>query len=146
MKKSTILKIAFLALPLAVVAIAIRPGSVTVIQGTEIRYTNFMEAVVGSSVGWCAPVALILTYFIFGMAVFYLLTKKEVLLKLVRSAAFVGTCLLGCPILVRNEMKVIPKVFAAILMLALWVLSRFVVADQKKAQEVAPKGRRLSGR
>lgn len=146
MKRSTILKIAFLALPLAVVAIAIRPGSVTVIQGTEVRYTNFMEAVVGSSVGWCAPVALILTYVIFGMAVFYLLTKKEVLLKLVRAAAFLAACLSGCPVLVKGSVWVNPNVFVAILMMALWGLSYYMLSVAKKGEATKPQGRRLSGR
>lgn len=147
MKKSTILKIALLALPLAVVAIAISPNSVTVIHGMDAPvYTSFANVVTDSAVGWCAPVALLLTYGVFGLAVFHLVTGKTILVKIIRGAAFVGTCLIGCPILVPGEVKVIPSVFAAILMLALWILSHYMVVDQKKEKEASGSGRRLSTR
>lgn len=147
MKKFSISKLALLALPLAVVAIAIQIGSVTVVQGDEVRYTSFAEAVVGSSVGWCAPVALVLTYAIFGLAVFYLVTKKDLLLNILRGASFVAACLASCPILVSGEVRVLPNAFAGLLLMALWLISHILLkAKNKEEKEEKPVGKRLSRR
>ena len=148
MKKQTVLNLVLLALPLAVVAIAISPNSVTVIRGLDApTHTTFAEAVSGSIVGWCPPVTLLLTYAMFGMAVLRMVTKKPLWTKLIRGASFVATCLAACPIMVPSQVRVIPNVFAAIVLLVLWAISSYMVADQaKQKEEAAPKGRRLSGR
>lgn len=147
MKKQTILNLLLLALPLAVVAIAISPNSVTVIRGMEApAYTTFAEAVSGSIVGWCPPVTLLLTYAMFGMAVLHLVTKKPLWIKLIRGASFVAVCLAACPIMVPSQVRVIPNVFAAIVLLVLWGISHYMTANREKEKVEEPKGRRLSGR
>ncbi len=145
MKKSMFLKIALLGLPLAVVAIAIDPESVDVISGETLRHTSFAEAVVGSAVGWCAPVALLLTYGIFGLAVFHLVTKKDVLLKIIRVVSFVAACLAACPILVSGEVRVVPNAFAGLLLMILFLVSHIALSG-KEIKEEAAKGQRLPGR
>ena len=146
MKKSLIFKLALLAIPLAVVAIAINPGSVSVIQGSELRTTTFQEAVSGSSVGWCAPVALLATYGLFGLAVFHLILKKPVLLKIMRGVSFVAACLAACPILIQGEVRVLPNAFAGLLLMVLWIVTHFALVNKKEQKEEAPKGKRLSGK
>ena len=146
MKKFSISKLAILALPLAVVAIAIQPNSVSVVRGTEVATTSFAEAVVGSAVGWCAPVALVLTYAIFGLAVFYLVTKKNLWLNILRGAAFAAACLASCPILISGEVRVLPNPFAGLLLMALWLISHLLLKGETQEKEEKTEGRRLSRR
>ena len=147
MKKQTVLNLVTLALPLAVVAIAVTPNSGMVINGTEApTYTTFAEAVVGSPVGWCAPVALLLSYAMFGLAVLNMVVKKPLWMKLIRGASFVAACLAACPILINTQVRVIPSVFAAIVLMVLWGLSHYMVTHPEKQKEEKPKGRRLAGK
>lgn len=147
MKKNTILNLLVLALPLAVVAIAISPNSVTVIRGMEApAYTTFAEAITGSIVGWCPPVTLLMTYALFGMAVLHMVIKKPLWMKLIRGASFVAACLAACPIMVPSEVRVIPNVFAGILLLVLWGVACFATSEKEQQKDEAPKGQRLSGR
>ena len=147
MKKQTVWNLLTMGLPLAVVAIAIRPGSVTVIRGMDAPvHTSFANAVSGSPVGWCPPVALLLTYAMFGMAVLFAVTKKPLWMKLIRGASFVATCLTACPIMIPSQVRVIPNVFAAILLLVLWGVAYYIVSNQEKQKEEATQGRRLPGR
>ena len=145
MNKNKILKLALFVLPLVVVAIAISPGSVHVYEGDVLRVTNFTEAVYGSNVGWCAPVMLLVTYGIFGLFVFYLILKKKVLVRIIRAVAFLAICLGACPVLVPGEVRVVPNVFAAIVMCAVWGVAHLLVKD-KNEEAVKPQGRRLSKR
>lgn len=144
MKKKTGMNIALLLLPLMAVGMAISPTSVTVIRGQEIAYTSFAQAVEGSYVGWCAPVALLLAYALFGMAVIYGLTKKELWLRLIRNVAFAGTFLAAVPILVQGEVIVIPHVLVAILLGILWAVAWYAVKTGGKPETKEPQGPRLT--
>lgn len=146
MKNQTATKIATLLLPLIVVYVAISPNSVTVIQDQQILYTTFAEAVSGSAVGWCAPVALLLTYALFGMAVIQLFAKKQAWLRWIRNLSFVAACLAACPILIQGQVTVIPNVLAAILLMVLWGVSYYALWSSRKENNSQPEGQRLSGR
>lgn len=146
MKKQTILNLVLLVLPLAAVAIAISPNSVTVLRDTEVVGTTFAEAVNGSMVGWCPPVTLLMTYAMFGMIIIHLVTKKPLWMKLVKGASFVAACLAACPIMVPGQVRVIPNVFVGILLLVLWCVTYYMTAKSENKKEEAPQGRRLSGK
>ena len=147
MKKNTAIYIALLLIPLMVVGIAISPNSVTVIRGEELTYTTFAEAVSGSYVGWCAPVALLATYALFAMAVIYGITKKQYWLKGIRGVSFVAACLVACPVLVQGgEVMVVPNVLAAILLLGLWLAAHMALKNKDLQKTEAPTGRRLGGK
>jgi hypothetical protein len=76
-KKQTLILIALILIPLLAVAIAISPGSVMVFQNQTLTTISFAEPLEGVDFGWCAPVALILTYVLFAAVVIYALTKKQ---------------------------------------------------------------------
>ena len=88
MKKQTLILIALILIPLIAVAIAISPSSVMVFQNQTLTTMSFAEPLEGVDFGWCAPVALILTYVLFAAVVIYALTKKQLVLKIVRGVGF----------------------------------------------------------
>lgn len=146
MKKKTILYMALLLIPLAVVGIAVSPASVTVVRNGETFYTSFATAVEGSTVGWCAPVTLILTYALFGMGVFYSLQKKAYWLKAVRATAFAAAFLAAFPIVAHGEVLIVPNVLAAVLLIVLWVMANMGLKNKDSFAEEKPKGKRLAGK
>ena len=143
MKKKTILNAALLLIPLMVVGIAVSPNSVTVVSDGETLYTTFATAVEGSVVGWCAPVVLLLTYALFALAVVYGMSKKPLWLKAIQNVALAATCLAAVPPLVQGDVFVVPNVFAAILLAALWAVVYFE-RKNGSAGEPQKKGRQLS--
>ena len=83
---------------------------------------------------------------LFGLAVLNMVVKKPLWMKLIRGASFVAACLAACPILINTQVRVIPSVFAAIVLMVLWGLSHYMVTHPEKQKEETPKGRRLAGK
>ena len=143
MKKHTLILIALILIPLIAVAIAISPGSVMVFQTQTLTTMSFAEPLEGVDFGWCAPVALILTYVLFAAVVIYALTKKQLVLKLVRGVGFVAMSLVALPILARSEVLIVPNAFVGMLLAAHWLISHFTLRSMNPKQEEKPKGKRL---
>lgn len=142
MKKNKALYVAMLLLPLAVVGLGVSPTSVTVIDGETMYTTSFMEAIYGSYVGWCAPVAMLLNYCLFGMAVIYGFSKKDFWLKGIFGIAFAAMTLTVLPILIQGQPVIIPNAVVAILLGIQCVLARLMVKAPVLKEE--PTGQRLS--
>ena len=143
MKKQTLILIALILIPLIAVAIAISPGSVMVFQNQTLTTMSFAEPLEGVDFGWCAPVALILTYVLFAAVVIYALTKKQLVLKIVRGVGFVAMSLVALPILARSEVLIVPNAFVGMLLAAHWLISHFTLRSMNPKQEENPKGKRL---
>ena len=143
MKKQTLILIALILIPLIAVAIAISPGSVMVFQNQTLTTMSFAEPLEGVDFGWCAPVALILTYVLFAAVVIYALTKKQPVLKIVRGVGFVAMSLVALPIIVRSEVLIVPNAFVGMLLAAHWLISHFTLRSMNPKQEEKPKGKRL---
>ncbi len=143
MKKQTLILIALILIPLIAVAIAISPGSVMVFQNQTLTTISFAEPLEGVDFGWCAPVALILTYVLFAAVVIYALTKKQLVLKIVRGVGFVAMSLVALPILARSEVLIVPNAFVGMLLAAHWLISHFTLRSMNPKQEEKPKGKRL---
>jgi hypothetical protein len=142
-KKQTLILIALILIPLIAVAIAISPGSVMVFQNQTLTTISFAEPLEGVDFGWCAPVALILTYVLFAAVVIYALTKKQTVLKIVRGVGFVAMSLVALPIIVRSEVLIVPNAFVGMLLAAHWLISHFTLRSMNPKQEEKPKGKRL---
>ena len=143
MKKQTLILIALILIPLIAVAIAISPGSVMVFQNQTLTTISFAEPLEGVDFGWCAPVALILTYVLFAAVVIYALTKKQPVLRIVRGVGFVAMSLVALPIIVRSEVLIVPNAFVGMLLAAHWLISHFTLRSMNPKQEEKPKGKRL---
>ena len=143
MKKQTLILIALILIPLIAVAIAISPGSVMVFQNQTLTTMSFAEPLEGVDFGWCAPVALILTYVLFAAVVIYALTKKQPVLRIVRGVGFVAMSLVALPIIVRSEVLIVPNAFVGMLLAAHWLISHFTLRSMNPKQEEKPKGKRL---
>ena len=143
MKKQTLILIALILIPLIAVAIAISPGSVMVFQNQTLTTMSFAEPLEGVDFGWCAPVALILTYVLFAAVVIYALTKKQPVLRIVRGVGFVAMSLVALPIIARSEVLIVPNAFVGMLLAAHWLISHFTLRSMNPKQEEKPKGKRL---
>ena len=143
MKKQTLILIALILIPLIAVAIAISPGSVMVFQNQTLTTMSFAEPLEGVDFGWCAPVALILTYVLFAAVVIYALTKKQLVLRIVRGVGFVAMSLIALPIIARSEVLIVPNAFVGMLLAAHWLISHFTLRSMNPKQEEKPKGKRL---
>ncbi len=146
MKKETLVLMTLILIPLIAVGIAISPDSVMVIQDQTMTTMSFAQPYEGADFGWCAPVALILTYVLFAAVVIYAITKKQLLLKIVRGIAFVGMSLVALPIIAKSEILIVPNAFVGLLLAAQWVISHFALRSMNPKKEEKPKGKRLSAR
>lgn len=143
MKQQTMKKIALLVLPLAACTIAATPGSVMVMRDGTAQAVSYMQIVQESAVGWCAPMAAIINYAVFAMAVLYALAKKNGFLKAVFGCAFASMTLAVLPVLARTEPMIVPNVFFALVLLAECVLAGLMLQNSKTGKMTQPAGPRL---
>ena len=141
MKKQTLKTIVLLVIPLLVVAIASTPGSVTVWDGETSQSLTFMQNVPESNTGWCAPIALLLTYVVFGLAVLYGLRKKLWALKGIYGVSFAALVLAALPTVVRTEILVVPNVGVALLLGVETGLAYLMLKNPEKAEEPEKKNK-----
>lgn len=116
MKKNKTMYIALLLIPMIVVGIAVSPNSVVISDGENAYTTSFAVIIEDSNVGWCAPVAVILDYFVFAMAVIFGLHKKDFWLKGILGLSFTAMILTVTPVLAKGDLLIVPNVFVAILL------------------------------
>ena len=144
MKNNKRMYIAMLLLPLMVVGIGAMPTSVVVVSKDAVYTTSFMEAINGSSVGWCAPVTMLLNYCLFGMVVIYGFVKKDFWLKGIFGISFLAMCLAVLPNLVQADLRIVPNVVVALLLGAQCIAAR--VMRKAPAGKAEPTGNRLGKR
>ena len=132
-----------LAFPLLTVLVVSNPTSVTVFDGENTWYLSWMTLLSDSAWGWCAPVAGIANYLLFGLAVLYLVTKKQSWLKAIFFVGFAAVCIAVLPIVVQSEVKIVPNVLG-VLLIAAEAVAAYLTGNRKQEQnEAKPKGKRL---
>ena len=145
MKKQVLWKIILLVLPLLMVLIASGPASVMIFDGETLTYASWMQTVPESTVGWCAPVAVLMNYAVFALAVFCALREKDGCLKAISILALAAACIAVMPIMVQSDPKVVPNVFGAIVLGAEGIVAhvaRKSVAVNAKTKSAAPRIKR----
>ena len=143
MKKTTLLIAALLILPLLVVMVAVGPSGVTVFDGETTRMISWFQMVPESNWGWCAPVAGLMNYVLFVLAVVYALKKKVWCIKGIRGISFAALCLAALPIVIQTEIKIIPNVLGLIFLTAEFFVAQMILKKQDAVKETKPKGKRL---
>ena len=138
MKKQTIQKIVLLAMPLLVVLIASSSTGVMVFDGERMTYFSWMEIVPGSDLGWCAPVAALMNYVLFGLAVVYALFGKAFCLRSIFLLSLAAACIAVLPIVVQGDVKIIPNAFGAIFLCAQCIAARVVLSGGAEQSENRP--------
>ena len=118
MNKRKILIALLFVLPLLVIMIANGPTGVLVFDGESTAYHPWLHLVSESGVGWCAPLAILLNYAVFALAVVYALKKKEWCARSIRNIAAIAGFLAVLPNMIRADVMVIPNVFGAIALFA----------------------------
>ncbi len=146
MKKQKVQKIALLAMPLLVVLVATSPTGVTVFDGVSVTHMSWLQAIPESTLGWCAPVAALLNYVLFGLAVGYALFNKEFCVKGIFVISLAAACIAVLPIISQGEMKIIPNAFGVIFLGIQTLLARAVANGIAAQNGKTPKGRTLSHR
>ena len=139
MNKRKILVALIFVLPLLVISVANGPTGVLVFDGETAVYHPWLHLVTESGVGWCAPLAALLNYAVFALAVVYGLKKKEWSLKSIRNIAAVAGFLAVLPNMIQADVMVLPNIFGAIALLADAVaaelLRREITGVPKKVSE-----------
>lgn len=146
MKKEKFLTVLFFVLPLLVVLIASAPAGVMVFDGENTAYYSWLQPVSKSSVGWCAPVAALMNYGLFALALVYGLKKKEWCITWIRNVAAIAGCIAVLPNLVRADVMVIPNVFGAIVLFADAIAAHILMKTNDNSQKTAPSGKTLERR
>ena len=144
MKKDKWMKIALLLLPLLTVAVASAAASVTVFDGVNTAYYSWHQVVDQSSFGWCAPVAVVMNYVVFVLAMVYFLKKKDWCLTGIFYIAFAAACVAVLPIVIPGDVKVIPNVMGVIFLMAESLLAKVMM--KKQPETPVKNGRRLANR
>lgn len=144
MKKQKLMKIALLALPLLVVLVASDSSSVTVFDGENIAYFSWHQMVSKSSLGWCAPVAVMLNYGVFALAVVNGLFGKAWGVKGIFGISFAAACIAALPIVMQSDIKIVPNVMGVIFLGAESLVAYVAMKKPEiAAEEAKPVGKRL---
>lgn len=146
MKKRTVMCVLLLVLPLAMVFVAFNPSSVLVFDGETVQTVSYLQTVPESIWGWCAPVAALLNYVLFGLAVIYAVAKKDWCLKCIFGIALAACCIVVLPIVIQSEIKIIPNVMGAVLLGADCLAARVAMKMPANEKGAEPTGERLSSR
>jgi hypothetical protein len=135
MDKRKILVILLFVLPLLVVLIANGAKGVMMFDGEEVTYYPWIQPLSESAVGWCAPVAALMNYVLFALAVVYGLKKKEWSVKGIRNIALIAGTLAVLPNLIRSDVMVVPNVFGAITLFADALVAHILGKDLAKGEK-----------
>lgn len=146
MKKQTLTIVSLLVLPLLVVLIASSPSGVTVFDGQTTTVMSWLQTVPESPWGWCAPVAALMNYVLFALAVVYAVSKKAFCLKGIFWIALAAACVAAIPIVVQSDLKIVPNVFGVILLCAQSIAARMAQKNGADENEKNPKSARLNRR
>ena len=140
------LKMDFLLLivPLVTVLVISNPSGVTIFDGEHTWYLSWMTVVSDSAWGWCAPVAGLCNYVLFGLALLYLVTKKQAWLRAIFGVGFAAVCIAVMPIVVQSEVKIVPNVLGVLLLAAETVMAYVIL--KRPAEGEQKKGQRLENR
>jgi len=141
-KKPDLLTLSMLALPMLAVIIAGMPDSVAVFELTaeglasgEPMYCSYFTLISDVSTAVCLPFAGILGGIGFGLAVLYMVTGKEVMLKGVFGCCFAAMALAVLPILAQVDAFLLPNAMVPLLLGISCVLAYAKMKKPQKKEE-----------
>ena len=146
MKKTGLTTLLLAVFPLMTVFVTSSPDGVMFFDGTAATYSNWLQPAVQSGMAWCAPVAALLNYLVFGLAVIYLVTKKSWGLNAIFYLALVATCIASLPVVSPGAVKIVPNVMGIIFLAAECITAALINKNEQKNDDQKPKGKRLERR
>ena len=146
MKKTGFTKLLLVIFPLMTVFVTSSPDGVMFFDGTAVTYSSWLQPAVQSGMAWCAPVAALLNYLVFGLAVIYLVTKKSWSVNASFYLALIATCIASVPVVTPGAVKIVPNVLGIILLGVQTVTAAVLNKKEQKGQMNNSSGERLPRR
>ena len=146
MKKTGFTTLLLAIFPLMTVFVTSSPDGVMFFDGTTLLYSNWLQPAIQTGMAWCAPVAALLNYLVFGLAVIFLLMKKSWSLKAILYLSAGATCIVSLPVVSQGDVKIIPNVLGIIFLAAECITAVFINKSEQKNDPQKPKGERLERR
>jgi len=147
MKKRAVLQSLLILFPILAVALATTPDSVTVFDTVtkQVQVFSYFDLIPESNLQMLPPLAALSSAVSGILAAVYLGKKKQAFLKGTGYAAVTSATLAAIPVVMQNQIMVIPNVGLPIFMVMQFGVSYYL---QKKELEVPQKieGKRLSKR
>ena len=139
MKKTMLLKILLILLPVMAVGLATTMDSVMVFDpsGGQTSYYSYFDALPVKNLEMITPLTALAAAVSGILAALYMAKKREYFLKGAGYAALASSCLAAIPMVVREDVLVVPNVGLPIFMVMEFVVSYML---QKSAKETSPKG------
>lgn len=140
MKKKVILKALLVVFPILAVGLATTVNSVTVFNTVsgETQYFSYFDVLPIANLQMITPLAALLAALSGIVAAVYMATKRHALLKIVSYAALASAVVAVIPIVLREEILVIPNVGLPIFMMVEYCIGYFL---GKEDPEKAVKGK-----
>lgn len=147
MKKTAILKAFLILFPVLSVALATTVDSVTVLNTVtgEIQYYSYFDLLPVGNLQLITPITALLSAVSGVLAAIYMVKKRKTLLKAVGYTALASATLAAIPIILREEIMVIPNVALPIFMILEFCVT-YLLGREKPEKMEKSKGQRLSGR
>ena len=149
MKKKVILKVLLIVFPILAVGLATTVNSVTVFNTVtgETQYFSYFDVLPVANLQMITPLAALLAALSGILAAAHMATKRQSLLKAVAYAALASAAVAAIPMVLREEILVIPNVGLPIFMMIEYCIGYFLgkEPDEKnvkiKKTKKAPKGK-----
>ena len=140
MKKKVILKALLLVFPILAVGLATTVNSVTVFNTVsgETQYFSYFDVLPIANLQMITPLAALLAALSGIVAAVYMATKRQTLLKAVAYTALASAAVAAIPLVLREEVLVIPNVGLPIFMMVEYCVGYFL---GKEEPEKAVKGK-----
>ena len=140
MKKKILLKALLIVFPILAVGLATTMNSVTVFNTVtgETQYYSYFDALPVTNLQMITPLTALMAALSGILAAVYMATKRHVLLKTVSYAAMASAVAAAIPMLVREEILVLPNVGLPIFMMAEYCIAYYM---SKENPEKTGKGK-----
>ena len=144
MKKLKLTNILLLVLPLLVVRVVTNDESLAVYNCGMVQYMSWMDMIPELPWSWCAPMAALMNYVIFALAVLWCLLKKDWCIKGIFGLSFTAATIAVLPLLVQSTVKIVPYVAGSLTLMVNCFVAYLVIKklpEEKKNEQYA--GQRL---
>lgn len=143
MKKTVVLKALLILLPIMAVGLATTVDSVMVFDPVsgQTTYHSYFEALPVNNLQMITPLAAMAAALSGIMAAVFMAKKHTYLLKAVGYAALASSCLAAVPMMVREDIFVVPNVALPIFMVLEYVVSFMLQKNEGETMKKAPKAK-----
>ena len=137
MKKTILLKSLLILFPILAVGLATTVDSVTVFHTVtgETQYFSYFDVLPVGNLSLITPVTALVSALSGVFAAIYMATKRKSLLKSAGYAALVSATLAAIPMILREEIMVIPNVALPVFMMLEYCVSYFLGKETPEKSE-----------